>query len=52
MQRPVASEVALDMLHRVMPSVLLRCIRKSFKQAATKLYFDVIVDFVIDHNHS
>jgi hypothetical protein len=29
-QCPVASEVALDMLHWVMPSVLLRCIRKAF----------------------
>ncbi len=29
--RPVASGVALDMLHRAMPSVLLRRIRKAFK---------------------
>jgi hypothetical protein len=29
--RPVASGVALDMPHRVMPSVLLRRIRKAFK---------------------
>jgi hypothetical protein len=30
-RRPVASGVALDMPHRVMPSVLLWCIRKAFK---------------------
>jgi hypothetical protein len=29
--RPVASRVALDMLHWEMPSVLLRRIRKAFK---------------------
>ncbi len=29
--RPVASRVALDMLHWAMPSVLLRRIRKNFK---------------------
>jgi hypothetical protein len=29
--RPVASEVALDMLHWAMPSVLLRRIRKAFE---------------------
>ena len=30
-RRPVASGVALDMPHRVMPSVLLRRIRKTFE---------------------
>jgi hypothetical protein len=30
-QRPVASEVALDMPHQAMPSVLLRHIRKAFE---------------------
>ncbi len=30
-RRPVASEVALDMLHQAMPSVLLRRIRKAFE---------------------
>ncbi len=30
-QHPVASVVALDRLHRAMPSVLLRRIRKAFK---------------------
>ena len=30
-RRPVASVVALDTLHRAMPSVLLRRIRKAFK---------------------
>jgi hypothetical protein len=30
-RRPVASVVALDTLHRVMPSVLLQRIRKAFK---------------------
>ncbi len=29
--RPVASRVALDMLHQAMPSVLLRRIRKAFE---------------------
>jgi hypothetical protein len=51
-RRPVASAVALDMPHRAMPSVLLRCIRKAFKTAATEVHFDVIVDFVIDHIRS
>ncbi len=50
--RPVAPEVALDMLHWAMPSVLLRRICKAFETAATEVHFDVIVDFVIDHNHS
>jgi hypothetical protein len=30
-RHPVASRVALDMLHWAMPSVLLRCIRKAFE---------------------
>jgi hypothetical protein len=35
-QHPVASEVALDMPHRVMPSVLLRRIRKAFKMGRNR----------------
>ncbi len=50
--RPVASEAALDMPHRAMPSVLLQRIHKAFKTGCDGGAFDVIVDFVIDHNHS
>jgi hypothetical protein len=56
--RPVASRVALDMPHWKMPSVLHRrlyCISASArpsKWAAMEVHFDVIVNSVIDHNHS
>jgi hypothetical protein len=50
-QRPVASEVALDMPHWAMLSLLLRRIGKAF-ETGRGVHFDVIVDFVIDHNRS
>jgi hypothetical protein len=34
--RPVASGVALDMLHQAMPSVLLQRIRKTFKMGCNE----------------
>jgi hypothetical protein len=52
-RRPVASGVALDMPHQAMPSVLLRRIRKAFETGRNGgFHLFIIVDFVIDHNHS
>jgi hypothetical protein len=48
----VASEVALDMPHWAMPTVLPGASARPSKRAATEVHFDVIVDFVINHELS
>jgi hypothetical protein len=49
---PVASGVALDMLHRAMPSVLPGRTAVAIKTANKRGNSFVIMDFVINHNHS
>ena len=44
-QRPVASGVALDMLHRVMPHVLLQRHRMAIKWAVTQVHLFVAAAF-------
>jgi hypothetical protein len=50
--RPVASGVALDMPHWAMPSVLLRRTAEPSKWPADRVHLFVIIDFVINNNHS
>ena len=45
-QRPVASNVAQDILHRVMCSVLQRWIAKAIKTAVKEVHLFAIVDFL------
>ncbi len=49
---PVASGVALDMLHQAMPSVLLRRTAVAIETPADEVHLFIIVDFVIDNNRS
>jgi hypothetical protein len=49
---PVASEVALDMLHQAMPSVLPGAPLWPLKWPTMEVHLFIIVDFVINHNHS
>jgi hypothetical protein len=49
---PGASSVALDLLHWVMPHLLLQRIRMAIKMACKEeTHLFVIIDFIIDHNH-
>jgi hypothetical protein len=50
--RPVASGVALDMLHWAMPSVLPRRTAVAIKMANNGGHSFIIINFVINHNHS
>jgi hypothetical protein len=50
--RPVASGVALDMLHRAMPSVLPGRTAMAIEMANNGGHSLVIINFVINHNHS
>ncbi len=50
--RPVASGVALDMLYRVMPSVLLRRTSVVVETAGGRGHLFGITNFVIDNNCS
>ncbi len=49
---PVNSGVALDMPHQAMPSVLPGCTAVAIKMANNGGHSFVIIDFVINHNHS
>ncbi len=51
-QRPVASRVALDMPHQAMPSVLPGRTAVAIKTANKGGHSFVIINFVINHNHS
>jgi hypothetical protein len=51
-RHPVASGVALDMLHRAMPSVLPGCTTVAIKTANNEGHSFIIIDFVINHNHT
>jgi hypothetical protein len=51
-RRPVASGVALDMSHWAMLSVLLKRTAAAIKMANNGGHSFVIIDFVINHNHS
>jgi hypothetical protein len=51
-QHPVASGVALDMPHWAMPSVLPGRTAVAIKTANNRGHSFVIIDFVINHNHS
>jgi hypothetical protein len=48
----VASGVALDMLHWAMPSVLPGRTAVAIETANNRGHSFVIIDFVINHNHS
>ncbi len=51
-RHPVASGVALDMLHWAMPSILPRRTAVAIKTANNGGHSFIIIDFVINHNHS
>jgi hypothetical protein len=51
-RHPVASWVPLDMLHWVMPSDCSSALPWPSKWPTTEVDLFVIIDFVIDHNHS
>ncbi len=51
-QHPVASRVALDMLHREILSVLPGCTAVVIEMANNGGHSFIIIDFVINHNHS
>jgi hypothetical protein len=51
-RRPVTSRVALDMPHWAMPSVLPGRTAMAIKTANNEGHSFVIINFVINHNHS
>ncbi len=51
-QRPVTSGVAMDMPHWAMPPVLPGRTAVAIKTANNGAHSFVIIDFVINHNHS
>jgi hypothetical protein len=51
-QCPVASGIALDMMHQAMSFALHRPSARPSKLAVTEDHFDAIINFVIDNNRS